>query len=166
MRLRLSLQLSSAILAGFLFAGCDTSAINSIPFESPLSFTSPLPTSAPYTLEIPELADGTGAVHGRLIAASDPAKIFLAGRVYLAPLRNSEGEVSIPYVSIDTSLDPLESRRTADGEFLILDVLPGQYGVVVYTPLTSYLVPGDTNGLLIIEVVAGEVFDLGDIIIN
>lgn len=165
MRIRLPLLVSAAVVAVLLLAACETSAIDSLTFESPLSRFSPIPTAIPYTLEAPALAEGTGAVHGRLVAGSESARIFMAGQVYLAPFRQSEGEVSIPYVSVDTSADPLEDMRTPEGEFMVLDVPPGEYGLVVYTPLTSYLAPGDNNGLMIIEVVAGEIYDVGQIVI-
>jgi hypothetical protein len=149
-------------------AGCDATAAEQ--FSSPLRFVSPLEdqriSQQPYTLDVPEPAAGTGAVRGRLIAASPSAQMFVAGQVYLAPLNYIEGEVRIPYFSVDLAADPLEDLRNDSGEFAIFDVEPGEYGIVVYTPLTSYAVPGEEEGMRIIEVVEGEILDLGDIVIQ
>jgi hypothetical protein len=158
------------VVATLLMTGCGDTVANQ--FQSPLRFVSPLETEVTtrsqqvYTLDVPEPTAGTGSVRGRLIAASPGAEIFLAGQVYLAPLNYIEGEVRIPYFSVDLAKDPLEDLRNDSGEFAILDIKPGEYGIVVYTPLTSYAVPGEEEGMRIIEVVEGEVLDVGDIVID
>jgi len=157
-------------MATLIMTGCGDTVASQ--FHSPLRFVSPLETEVTtrskqvYTLDVPEPTAGTGSVRGRLIAASPGAEIFLAGQVYLAPLNYIEGEVRIPYFSVDLAEDPLEDLRNDSGEFAILDVMPGEYGIVVYTPLTSYAVPGKEEGMRVIEVVEGETLDIGDIIID
>ncbi len=153
----------------FSLGGCLNTPFN--PFVSPLSFTSPLPADPgqiaveEYTLEVPEPEAGKGAVRGRLVIANESLQFYLAGQVYLAPLNYMEGDVQVPYISVDTARDPLEDLRN-EGEFAFLNVEPGEYGIVVYTPLTSYAIPGEEEGLLIIEVQEGEILDVGDIVLR
>jgi len=54
------------------------------------------------------------------------------------------------------------------GKFIFLDVEPGQYGLIIWTPMNLILVSEVSNPQLenIFIVTAGEITDLGTIIIE
>ncbi len=56
----------------------------------------------------------------------------------------------------------------ADGHFLVTDVPPGQYALILWTPHQSYPVidPSDASRELVVTVTAGQVSDLGELSVN
>jgi hypothetical protein len=140
-------------------------------FESPLS---PLPTptmSVSAAVEvntptaIPTPRPGMGAVTGQFVdyASGKPVveRLFYLGEVSSLAAgeegQDSQFVVMIPGTSLKTTSDK-------DGRFALLDVEPGTYVFVVWTPSDSWVVTdpeGEENIVVIIE--AGEVTDLGTI---
>ncbi len=153
-----------------MIAAC-TGGISTPQPVSPLQSESPLANpadelSAPYTLEVPEPDGATGVVHGRFVTKSLAARVYLAGDIYLAPAVYSEGEVRERFASLTVGNDPKADLRTEDGEFVFLNVKPGTYGIVIYTPLSSFIAPTAAgDDVLFIDVKAGEVLTVDDIII-
>jgi len=112
-------------------------------------------------LDIPEPSADTAIVYGQLTANDGTGRSFLAGDVYLAPVIYSQGEMEIPFVSLDIDNDPKASQRTKNHQFLFVDVAPGTYGIVIHTPVNDYVVLDDVEGFRYVEVSAGDVIDLG-----
>lgn len=141
------------------------------PQFSPLSATDSAPWAASLasrrTLPVGDPAPGTGNVRGKFIADTPAARVFMAGEVYLGPVVFSEGKVSLPFISLNVGADPKAVARTEDGEFVFENVKPGYYGIVLYTPVSQYLAPdGHGRDVLYIEVEAGQILELGDILVH
>lgn len=141
------------------------------PQFSPLSATDAAPWAASLasrrTLPVGNPAPGTGNVRGKFIADTPAARVFLAGEIYLAPVVFSEGQVSLPFISLNVGSDPKAVARSEDGEFVFENVKPGYYGIVLYTPVSQYLAPDGTGrDVLYIEVEAGQTLELGDILVH
>jgi len=137
-------------------------AISPLHPQSPL----PIPTTAmsqpsPPLLQVPTPAAGLGVVRGQLVGSSPSSREFLAGEIYLAPLVYAQGATPIPFVRLKPDEDPRATLRNEANEFVIVDVPPGKYGIVIHTPLRDYVVPDEEGGFLIIEVQEGKIFDLG-----
>lgn len=117
-------------------------------------------------LTTPSAKADTGVVRGRLKAEPSVELVLFTGDIYLAPVIYMEGEIRVPFLSLDETTDPKASLRNSDNEFIVTDVPPGEYGVIVHTPVSDIVVPEAEYGFLIIEVVAGEVIDLGDLTVE
>jgi hypothetical protein len=146
--------------------------------ESPLpAFDSPLaapvsPLDAPQiaggcALDLPEPAAGKAIVCGSAISKTPVTKFLLTGDFYLAPVIYSKAkledgtEMDIPFISLNVGSDKLADIKTESGDFVFLDVPPGEYGVVIYTPVQSFLFhDGTGQNTLMFEVAAGEVKQL------
>jgi hypothetical protein len=48
-------------------------------------------------------------------------------------------EIDVPFVSLNVGTDKIADIKTEIGEFVFLDVPPGEYSVVIYTPIQSFL---------------------------
>ena len=144
---------------------------SSIQEESPISPNSPLPrTQASPTeetsesdLQVPTPSPGFGVVTGQIVAAVPAARPFLAGDIYLAPVIHAEGEASLPFIRLKPDEDPKADRRNQQNEFVFVDVPPGNYGLIVHTPISNYLVSDGEGDTLVVEVKKNEVLDLGRI---
>jgi hypothetical protein len=100
-------------------------------------------------------------VRGFLEAVSPEYRAFLAGDVYLAQVRYTEGDVPIAYLRLDPDRDVKATLRNESNEFAILDVPPGDYGLIVHTVAGDYVVPDSEGGYLEINVLADQTLDLG-----
>lgn len=87
--------------------------------------------------------------------------MFLAGEIYLASVRYAEGESGMSFIRLDTANDPKATLRNEANEFAVLDVPPGEYGVVIHTPISDYILPDGAGGFLLITVEEGQIMDLG-----
>lgn len=136
-----------------------------LPFESPMtsSETTPSPVSAP-TLEIPTPSSGLSVVAGRLVATSPSGRALLSGDIYLAPVQYAEGGTEpFPYIRLDPDQDAKATLRNEQGEFVILAVQPGSYGLVIHTPVSDYVVPDGEGGFLVLELEPDQLVDVGSI---
>jgi hypothetical protein len=112
-------------------------------------------------LTIPAPGEATGVVVGRLYSTKMDAPlanmgVYLGDYTYLTP-----GPEHL--ISIRQEGSP-HTMTDANGYFAIVDVLPGQYPLLAWTPFTSYVVPDESgNQELVIEVLAGQVTDVGEI---
>ena len=110
---------------------------------------------------LPEPAAGKGVVAGRVIQAetNEPgyrAPVYLGARVEVDPGDGyfiSTQRNSSPHIDADEG-----------GYFIITDVEPGIYAVVIRTPIGSKVLTNpDTNDAYWVEVVADQVFEVGDV---
>jgi hypothetical protein len=165
---RLSLRrvlLPAVTLAALLiFAGCSFSpgaTPTAAVFDSPVvaaGSSSPL-APAPPTVTV---ATGFGAVRGKV--ASKPSSwgevtVYLAG---FTPLE--EGSKTGWYV-LEPSLHP-HAKTDSSGYFVVDQVPPGQYVVVVGPTPEDAVAALAGRDPLVIEVKAGQVTELGDIVIR
>lgn len=130
--------------------------------ESPLDAPTPVPpTATPVALEVPTPAPGLGVVHGSIESVSPETRMYLAGEIYLAPQKHTEGETSLPLIRLEVGKDPKATLRNEANEFAIVDVPPGEYGLVLHTPINDYIITDESGGFRIIDVKADQVMDLG-----
>jgi len=96
-----------------------------------------------------------GIVQGLLSMDGEPA----AGRMmYLAKVIRPGGE-SVGMAALDPVNDPrVESDRS--GYFGFLDVPPGEYALGINSPIGPVLIRGADGREIIVEVQAGQTFDL------
>ncbi|RMF29576.1 MAG: hypothetical protein D6759_13610, partial [Chloroflexi bacterium] len=73
----------------------------------------------------------------------------------------TQGSTPVPFIRIKPGEDPKATLRNEANEFAILNVPPGEYGIVIHTPVNDYVVPDGAGGFLTIQVKEGEVVDLG-----
>jgi hypothetical protein len=135
--------------------------------ESGYPGISETPTSSYFVdrFEIPQPGENTGVIIGKLVEAgtSEP---YLGAQIVLGPVSYSDNPEFPPLVGFSLESDPIAIQAT-DGSFLFDDVAPGNYGLVLFTPLSQALVskPG-SDDTLIFEVNANQVVDLGELLIR
>jgi hypothetical protein len=132
--------------------------------ESPLGVAPAMVDGAGCALDLPAPSDGTGIVCGGVISDSLATKYLLAGDFYLAPVIYTKAtledgkEIDVPFVSLNVGTDKIADIKTESGGFVFLDVPPGEYSVVIYTPIQSFLFhDGTGQNTLMFTVEAGEV---------
>jgi len=117
----------------------------------------------PETLEIPEPRADTGVVIGKVLSISEGDKPYLNSGLYLGSyIAPKEGGENAPLlVGISPDEDP-KAQRARDGSFAFIDVPPGTYGLFLCTPMSAILmIDAKTDQYVNVDVVAGEVIDLG-----
>ena len=134
--------------------------------ESPLGVPQPeaLPAEYGCNLDFSAPSSDSGTVCGMVISETPATKYLLAGDFYLAPVIYSKAkledgsEIDIPFVSLNVGSDKVADIKTESGGFVFLDVPPGEYGVVIYTPVQSFLFhDGAGQQTLMFEIAGGEV---------
>ena len=145
----------------------DTGPTAQTHFTSPLAQTSPLPTPTPTPLPptpFPPPAPDKGSITGQLIhfQTGEPlanTPIFLG---QLSPLTTAEG------LTHTITVLPASSPHTMtdeQGYFSLLDVEPDTYALVIWTPVTSWVISDpDTQHEILVTVKAGEITDLGQVV--
>jgi len=114
-------------------------------------------------LIVPQPKPGLGVVHGKLVAESAAAKAIIIGDYYLGPVIYTTGQQKLPFVSLDLQRDQPASMLNALNEFVFVDVTPGEYGIVIHTPVSDYVLPDGKGGILLFTVEPNKVIDLGEI---
>lgn len=118
-------------------------------------------------LDFPSPSNGSAIVCGGVISETPATKYLLAGDFYLAPVIYSKAkledgsEIDIPFVSLNVGSDKVADIKTESGGFVFLNVTPGEYSVVIYTPIQSFLFhDGTGQNTLIFRIEAGELKEL------
>lgn len=146
-----------------VFLGCQptsqpTSEVS--PLTSPLSTEeSPLPTPTEDSFDVPTPATDSAVVWGQVVDQVT-GQAPLDSTVFLGKLTSMD--TGTPIVSLHRT-DAPGAMLTGDGRFVIADVPPGEYGVVLFTPDISFLVDDGEGGSLLVEVEPGQTLDLGRI---
>jgi len=130
---------------------------------TPATSVSPLPT--PAEVDIPQPKAGFGTVGGILLVKNPRAEgtftsvpitpIFLAPVIY-----TNDGKSA--FAGLDYNTDPTGTTGET-GIFVIQNVPPGRYGVVVLQGSIPYLIKNEKGEDYIISVEAGKALDLGEI---
>jgi hypothetical protein len=158
------------VIIGLLVAACQS---DSQAQATPAAAPSPLPSGATSTaggtpatpLVIPTAAQDKGVVHGVLLEIDTKEPLSEAKGVDLflgAVLRSGDNGQSL------ASLDKLTAPRAdpdANGRFVFADVPPGEYALIVRSPISEVVArKQDQDGDVIVTVVAGQAIDLGEVI--
>lgn len=160
-------KLCIASLLILIVAGCATRP-SSQPTPSPTpvpSLPGPTPTSArPSPTPIPTPAPTKGAIVGQLIGRESGRPeggliVYLGEVEYLEP-------TPVPIVTMRQQSSPHTSTDDS-GHFAFLDLEPGTYALILWTPMNSIVIddPETGEGLFLV-VQAGSITDLGEITTN
>ncbi len=128
---------------------------DSATFYSPSPTPAPTPTAKP----VPTPQKGLGTVHGR-VAGADGEYWPWPGTLFLAETVPAVQNPDILFPVLETNIAP---AATIDpyGYFYFTDVEPKIYGIVVWTPHSSYLVSDIRRKTLYVTVKPDEIVDLG-----
>ena len=127
------------------------------PIDSPEAEAHVLPDD----LDIPDPSEGTAVVHGKLVSLSGGNEPYIAPALYLGSILSSERGIFLGSISVDE--DP-EGLQASNGEFVFTDVPPGNYGLFIWTPVSAFIINDEkTEEPVVLEVLAGETYDLGTI---
>ena len=139
------------------------------PTEERTSNSYPISTSKPTeeiepdlipALEIPTPSADSGVIHGMIYSLTneDPitfTKIYLATKIPVDP-----GDEYM--VSIQENSSP-HAQSNGNGEFLITDIEPGEYILVLVTPVSTLPIIDTNNEQIEFLIKAGELIDFNDI---
>ncbi|MBE2220665.1 MAG: hypothetical protein IAF02_03945 [Anaerolineae bacterium] len=139
----------------------DTSLVESYPEPA---ITNDLSTKSAELMQnfiIPTPSPGLAIVSGIIIdreIQSGPAE----SQVYLGKLLSTDQ--GLPVVSVNHDTAPV-ARIIPDGRFVIIDVEPGEYGVILHNPDINFLLddPNNPELSLLITLMPDQHLDLGEI---
>ncbi len=158
LRFRRAAALSVVLLALAALAGCAPSIPG--PIISPLDS----PTAAPTRIPLVATQDATlGQIRGRLFLRSGTRSVPMKDViVFLGPIVRSEITGGEGVVSLDPVNAP-QAEVGPDGAFIIRNVPPGRYGLVVDIDDDKMLLNKPSDGTAFIQEIKGaETLDLGD----
>lgn len=118
-------------------------------------------------ISIPSPQEGLAVVHGILLTSSDQLP-YLAPSLYLGQMMelDDEADSSMILSSLSIEDDPM-AIQAVDGAFVFSDILPGEYALFLWTPMSLFQIEdAETGEPVIFEVKADEVYDLGPIYIE
>lgn len=143
------------------------------PTENPYPIGSVIPTPVeeneiPYfsttPFATPVKAEDTGAVFGILKSNTD-ASILLSGiQVYIANMTLVEPDGGYVY-TIQQKTSPQTTTHN-EGEFAISGINPGEYVLLLVTPIGTALVEDGHGDPIILNVNAGDVIELGEVFVD
>jgi len=153
------------LVAGMLLvSGCQGKEPGQVvvsPLPANTVATSPLPPAQESPVITPVSQPGMGTVIGRL-AVERIREPFAGGELYLAKLT---GNGEHPLYSLDIHSDP-RAYIDRQGNFVFVDIPPGNYGLVFWSPAGSLLVANSSGTSVTFTVTANEVVDLGTIVVT
>ena len=102
---------------------------------------------------------GYAMVTGTMVSsATGPYPI--PGELFLGELVSNNPD--FPVYSLDVATAP-KAIKFPNGDFLFIDVPPGEYGLVFWTPAGSYLMVDSTGASVVFTAQADAVVDLGEL---
>lgn len=150
-------------------SACSTEPTLKVASDSPLAQTSPLVTPTAYIAvptPIPDPPPDKGAITGRFIdyVSGEPAVEMVVYLGELSPLNIGDSESHVIMILPNSSPSTMTDRH---GYFAFLNVEPGTYAMVMWTPVNSWVVSDPETKLgILVTVEAGVITDLGEIAID
>jgi len=148
----------------FILLGCHRPLVlTNSPLNTPSrsqNFTSPLSIPTFATLPYPSVESAT--VIGKIVRALPTGREPLANtKILLANvIRSENGKPIMAAASEETSPTAVTGE---DGSFVFTNVIPGTYGIVIITPIGSFLLQDGKGNDFLFNVQAGMILDLGEI---
>lgn len=124
-----------------------------------------LPSNLPTRTPLPKPSANTGTVSGRIIQASTGGPLQ-GPAIYLADVAPmTPGPDYLITIQQNSSPHVLMDR---DGYFALMNLKPGTYGLVIWSPIQSAIVPDPTKNLkeLLVTVKPGEITDVGELVVD
>jgi hypothetical protein len=157
------------VIIGLLAVACQSdSQAQSTPAAAPSPPTSGATNSAAGASAtprvIPTAAQDKGVVHGILLEVDtkQPLSEVKGVDVFLGAILRS-GDNAQSLASLDKNTAP-RADPDANGRFVFADVPPGEYALVVRSPVSEVVARKlDQSGDVIVTVVAGQALDLGEV---
>ena len=153
-----------SLLAALILAACTVPTLTPAPspFKSPLNTpASPAPSNP-----APTPKSGTGAVIGRTVAGSLDGPGYVGDELYLGSLIPASDPQAEPMISLSENVDPKADIYQSDGYFAFNNVQPGNYALVMWNPVSSFVVElPNGSGMVQVKVEPDKVTDLGVIVI-
>lgn len=161
------------VVSSTLLIGCGKSptpttveSIISTPVEGQSS-TSPQPTPTPLPpsrsrLPTPSSSD-IGVVGGVLLRDIDSTDSTPSAETTLQLARVIRSEDGTPLVATAGDKSSPTTVTDQSGSFAFTDVPPNTYGLVLVSPVGSFMLKDETGDNLLIDVESGEVLDLGEV---
>jgi hypothetical protein len=180
--LRIVLALSAVLLLSIALSACQQLPTSN-PTQSPLAAVTPLASEASAiplpkaTMVTPESAVSTGKVVITTVPAASAGYGIVLGTILEKPSGAPPTEAvmylgalvgvqdNFPLVTVDQQTSPKAIPSVDTGRFIFLDVPPGEYGLVYWTPDTSFPVedPNKPGITLILKVRPGATEDVGTV---
>lgn len=123
-------------------------------------------TTASYmdAITVPTPNNATGIVIGQLVIEGENDKPYLAPTLFLGSALNPSNPEYPPLISLNIEGDP-KAIQDKTGRFVFTEVQQGKYGLIIWSPYTQTVItdPKNQENPLVINVVQGEIVDLGKI---
>lgn len=158
--MRNSISISATILcAALAIISCTSTSLETAQFPSETSVNG-IPNDPGRATH----GVGVGSIEGRLISSS--SGLPLQGQtVYLGEyLPLDPGDEYLVTLEVEGSLNV---KTNEDGLFIISNVSPGNYPLLIWTPFRSLVIPNDTlDKELNVVVLEGQTTQLGDLVVD
>ncbi|HKZ36802.1 MAG TPA: hypothetical protein VJ184_04065 [Chryseolinea sp.] len=119
----------------------------------------------PDTVTIPKPGSDTGVVTGKILLENSEMP-YLNSLLLLGEVSNPDTEGYPPLVGFSLETDP-KAIQAKNGLFVFDNIKPGEYGIVLWSPISTFLLSDlQTGDTLFVTVKAGEVSDIGIVYIK
>jgi hypothetical protein len=154
------------LLLSLGLAACSTPpAPADVPTEAPAAAdaTPAAPASAPAGPPLPAAVPGTATVGGRILSSVDNSPLVYV-RVAFAEVIRAGDE----YIYFDDPVDTPAAEADEQGYFVIAEIPPGEYLIIVGDPMGSNVAATEADGQtpLFVTLAAGEQRQFGELLIN
>jgi hypothetical protein len=113
-------------------------------------------------LVVPTPNSGKAVVTGKLLGSGNGTEPFITS-IYLATVEPATTAGATPEVKYSEQTDPIATQDLTTGQFMLTNVTPGQYALVIWTQNGGIPLKDGSGNPIIFNVNYGEIKDLGDI---
>lgn len=114
--------------------------------------------------EKPISSVNSGAVYGKLLSITDKTISIDGVQIYIADIVPIEPNGGYVFTIQQNSSPQTVSNR--DGRFSISGITPGEYALMLVTPIGQSTLLNENRELIKLNIKAGDVIDLGDVYAN
>lgn len=135
------------------------------PYEGNLEYPAPVTTENadkfhPDYLVIPTPSPENGVITGKILIENSNEP-YLNSLLVLGDVSEPDAEGYPPLVGYSVDSDP-KAIQSSDGVFVFDNIKPGEYGIVLWSPISTFLLTDHNTGdTIFVTVKAGEVTNIG-----
>ena len=123
-------------------------------------------TGNPITqLPIPAPSNGKAVVFGEVKLNADTGGQNISN-LFLYPITSADASDELSSVTFSEGSDPIATLDIGSGQFVFVDVNPGQYALMIWTSMRAYPIGDNLGKSIIFSVNPDETKDLGIISIH